>query len=92
MKRTSFTDKSNIFQRALSSALAGLPIAYIVNVAIFIPLVYAMEGYPWWLIGIVGSIPFFLTSIIRMWFIDFIWFKHRINIEPRHLLGRLWKL
>jgi len=90
MKRKSITDKSNIFQRALSSALAGLPIAYVVNVFIFIPLVYLMEGYPWWIIGIIGSIPFFLTSIARMWFIDYVWFRHRINIEPKHLVGRLF--
>jgi len=89
MRRKSFTDKSNIFQRALSSAIAGLPIAYAVNVAIFIPLVYWMEGYPWWVIGIIGAIPFFLTSIARMWLIDWIWFKYRINIEPKHLVKRL---
>jgi len=61
MKRRSITDKSNIFQRALSSALVGLPIAYVVNVAIFIPLVYLMGDYPWWIIGIVGAIPFFFN-------------------------------
>jgi len=91
MRRKSFTDKTNIFQRAVSSATVGLPIAFVVNVAIFIPLVYLMEGYPWWVIGAVGAIPFFLTSIARMWLIDFIWFKYRINIEPKHLMSRLWK-
>ncbi len=90
MKRKSFTDKSNIFQRSLSSAIAGLPIAYLVNVGIFIPLVYAMQDYPWWLIGVVGSIPFFLTSIARMYLIDWMWFKYRVNIEPKHLVGRLF--
>ena len=90
MKRKSFTDKTNIFQRAFSSALVGLPIAFVVNVGVFIPLVYLMEGYPWWLIGVVGAIPFFLTSIARMWLIDYVWFKYRINIEPKHLMKRLW--
>jgi len=90
MRRRSFTDKTNIFQRALSSALVGLPIAYVVNVAIFIPLVYLMADYPWWIIGIVGAIPFFLTSIARMWLIDYVWFKYRINIEPKHLVGKLF--
>jgi len=89
MKRKSFTDKSNIFQRALGSALAGLPIAYVVNVFIFIPLVYIMQDYPLWMIGVVGAIPFFLTSILRMWVIDYMWFKYRINIEPKHLVGKL---
>jgi len=90
MKRKSITDKSNIFQRSFSSALAGLPIAYVINLFIFIPLVYWMEGYPWWVIGIVGAIPFFLTSILRMWLIDYAWFKYRINVEPKHLFMRLF--
>ncbi len=89
MKRRSITDKSNIFQRAFSSALAGLPIAYAVNVAIFIPLVYMMADYPWWMIGIIGSIPFFLTSIARMYMIDYVWFKYHINIEPKYLVRKL---
>jgi len=89
MRRKSFTDKTNIFQRALSSALVGLPIAYVVNVAIFIPLVYLMADYPWWIIGIIGAIPFFLTSIARMWLIDYVWFRYRVNIEPKHLVMRL---
>ena len=89
MKRRSITDKNNIFQRALSSALVGLPIAYVVNVAIFIPLVYWMQEYPWWIIGIVGAIPFFLTSIARMWLIDYVWFKYHINIEPKHMVRKL---
>jgi len=89
MKRKSFTDKSNIFQRSLSSALAGLPIAYVVNIFIFIPLVFWLQDYPWWFIGILGAIPFFLTSIARMWLIDYAWFKYRINIEPKHLFMRI---
>jgi len=91
MRRKSFTDKTNIFQRALSSAIFGLPISYIVNVAIFIPLVYWLDGYPLWVIGVLGAIPFFVTSIIRMFVIDYTWFKYRINIEPKHLVSRLWK-
>jgi len=91
MRKRSITDKSNIFQRAFSSALFGLPIAYVINVFIFIPLVYVMRDYDWWIIGIIGAIPFFLTSILRMWVIDYIWFKYRINIEPKHLVMKFWK-
>jgi len=91
LRRKSFTDKTNIFQRALSSATVGLPISFIVNVAIFIPLVYLLDGYPLWVIGALGAIPFFVTSIARMWIIDYVWFKYRVNIEPKHLARRLWK-
>jgi len=82
--------KSNILSRATSSALAGLPIAYTVNILIFIPLVYAMDGYPLWAIGAIGSIPFFLTSLFRMYFIDWIWFKYKINIDPKHIIVSWW--
>ena len=91
MRRKSFTDKTNILQRAISSAIVGLPISFIVNVAIFIPLVYWLDGYPLWVIGALGAVPFFVTSIARMWIIDFVWFKFRVNIEPKHLVRRLWK-
>ncbi len=82
--------KSNILSLATSSAMAGLPIAYAVNLLIFIPLVYMMEGYPWWIIGAVGSIPFFVTSVIRMYIIDWIWFKYKINIDPKHIITSWW--
>jgi len=82
--------KSNILSRATSSALAGLPIAYAVNILIFIPLVYAMDGYPMWIIGAIGSIPFFVTSLFRMYFIDWIWFKYKINIDPKHIIVSWW--
>jgi len=83
--------KSNILSRATSSAVAGLPIAYAVNLLIFIPLVYMMEGYPWWFIGAIGSIPFFVTSVIRMYLIDYVWFKYQVNIDPKHIISTLWK-
>jgi len=89
LKRRSITDKNNIFQRAFTSALVGLPIAYLINVAIFIPLVYWMQDYDWWIIGIVGAMPFFLTSIARMWLIDYVWFRYHINIEPKYLVRKL---
>jgi len=90
MRSHSITDRGNIFQRAVGSALAGLPIAYLVNIFIFIPLVYLMQDYEWWIIGVIGAIPFFLTSILRMYIIDWIWFKYKINIEPKHICKRLY--
>jgi len=81
--------KSNILSRATSSALAGLPIAYTVNLLIFIPLVYMMQDYPWWFISAIGSIPFFVTSVFRMYLIDWMWFKYQINVDPKHILTAL---
>jgi hypothetical protein len=92
MKRKDFTENANILQRAFSSSLAGLPIAYSVNIFIFIPLVYYLDGYPWWFIGAVGAIPFFVTSMFRMYIIDWCWFKYKINLEPKYLCKRLYLL
>jgi len=90
MKRYNPFASTNILSRATSSAIAGLPIAYAVNILIFIPLVYMMEGYPLWAIGAVGSIPFFVTSIVRMYLIDYVWFKYKLNIDPKHIITSLW--
>ncbi len=81
----------NLFFRALGSASAGLPISYGLNILILIPLVVFMrENYDDWLIAAVVAIPFFWASIARMYTIDFVWFKYKINIDPKHLIQRLY--
>jgi len=81
----------NLFFRALGSASAGLPISYGLNILILIPLViYMRESYDDWLIAAVVAIPFFWASIARMYTIDFVWFKYKINIDPKHLVQRLY--
>jgi hypothetical protein len=90
MRKSELLSSRNIFQRALSSSIAGLPIAYAVNVFIFIPLVFYLQDYPWWVIGLVGAVPFAVTSMARMFVIDWLWFRHKINIDPRHLLSTWW--
>jgi len=83
--------KKNLFFRALGSASAGLPISYGLNILILIPLVIFMrESYDDWLIAAVVAVPFFWASIARMYTIDFVWFKYKINIDPKHLIQRLY--
>jgi len=81
----------NIFFRALGSAFAGLPISYGLNVIVLIPMVVILRtDYPDWLIAGVVAIPFFWASVARMYSIDYMWFKYKINIDPKDLLERLY--
>jgi hypothetical protein len=82
--------KSNLLARAISSSIAGLPISYAINITIFIPLVYYMEDHNWLLVGLLGALPFFVASVVRIYFIDYFWIKHKVNIDPKHLLKRLY--
>jgi len=83
--------KKNLFFRALGSASAGLPISYGLNILVLIPLVvYMRESYDDWLIAAVVAIPFFWASIARMYTIDLVWFKYKVNIDPKHLIQRLY--
>lgn len=86
------TSKTNLFSKAVGSATAGLPISYILNIIALIPLVIIMgsHGYPEWSIALVVAIPFFWASVFRMFLIDYMWVKHNINVDPKHLMKRLY--
>jgi len=86
------TKFSNIVSRANSSAIAGLPISYALNIVIVIPLTLFMveNNYQWYTIAMIIAIPFYVASLLRMVTIDWVWFKYKINIDPKHLLKRLY--
>ncbi len=86
------TKFSNIVSRANSSALAGLPISYALNIVVVIPLTLFMvaEEVEPLFIAMLIAIPFYVASMLRMVAIDWTWFKYRINIDPKHLLIRLY--
>lgn len=82
----------NLFVKANMSALAGLPISWIVNVSVlpfFAPFFATSEG------AIIGaslvSIPFYITSVFRMYLIDFVYAKYNVDINPTTLFKRLLK-
>jgi len=41
-------------------------------------------------IAMVIAIPFYVASMFRMVAIDWVWFKYKINVDPKHLLIRLY--
>ena len=83
---------SNLLARALTSSFAGLPISYILNVWVSVPvtLYMATHNYDAITISAVLSVPFFIASTARMFTIDWAWFKYHINIEPRYLMHKLY--
>ena len=93
IKRIYIGGIKNIFYKSLGNAGAGLPISLILNVFIAIPLVVYLND-----IGIhplinasILAIPFFWASAIRMTIIDYVYEKHNIHIDPKHLAINLWK-
>ena len=36
------------------------------------------------------AVPFFTVSVIRMYIIDYFWFKYKINVDSLHLIKRLY--
>lgn len=88
--QTKLNKPKNLFYKAAFSATAGLPCAYLLNVAIlpyFIDLLIENA----WLAGAVIAAPFVAASITRMFFIDWLFYKYHINIEPVHLFRKLFE-
>jgi len=87
-----YAKSGNILQRATSSALAGAPISFILNIAIVIPLTLWLTALnvDWWVIAAFIAVPFIIASIIRMFLIDYTWFRYNVNIDPKHMATKLY--
>jgi len=83
----------NILARATSSAFAGAPISFVLNIAIVIPLTLFLTdmNVDWWIIAAFIAVPFIIASIIRMFLIDWVWFKFNINIDTKHVITQLYR-
>lgn len=79
---------SSLFYKALFNSLVGAPLSMIVNVLVVPPMASYIHQEP-----ILGSllltIPFFIVSTMRQFIIDYFLLKHNVNIDPKHLVGRL---
>lgn len=93
MRRTvkKAASKKNLFFKSMGSGLVGLPISYLLNIIIVIPLVLVFKDQPSWLLAGLIAIPFFTISVVRMFTIDYFWFKHKININPFDLVEDLYE-
>jgi hypothetical protein len=82
----------NLFIKANMSALAGLPISFLVNLSI-LPLFSDWFSNPEtvYLGASLVAIPFYITSVSRMYIIDLVYQKYGININPSVLIKRLFK-
>lgn len=93
MRRTvkKSTSNKNLFFKSMGNGLVGLPLSYLLNIIIVIPLVIVFVDYPAWLLAAIIAVPFFIISVFRMYTIDYFWFKHKINIDPFALLEDLYE-
>ena len=93
MRRTvkKSASKKNLFIKSVGSGLVGLPLSYLLNIIVVIPLVIILSDQPYWLLAAIIAVPFFIVSIIRMYTIDYFWFKHKINVNPLDVLEDLYE-
>jgi len=91
-KKYDYKSRKAIFHRANSSALAGMPISYGLNLAVVIPLTVWMvaENHHPLTIAAMIAIPFYVASVFRMYVIDWAWFKYKINIDPKNIFTNIW--
>lgn len=82
----------NLFVKANLSALAGLPISFMVNIAI-LPLFSDWFANPEtvYLGASLVAIPFYITSVSRLYIIDKVYEKYGIDINPSRLVKRIFK-
>lgn len=80
------TSKKNLFYKALGNGIMGLPGSYLLNILIVIPLVIYFSDQSWFILAALIAIPFFTLSVIRMYIIDYYWFKHKVNVDPKYIM------
>ena len=80
--------KSNtkqLFYKAGFSSLAGLPIAYLLNISI-LPFFVTEIAENAMIAGALICIPFVMASITRIFIIDYVYDKWHINLNPTHII------
>ena len=82
--------KSSLFSKAFYSSMVGLPLSYVLNVTVlphFAPLLLENP----FLASALIAIPFFIASVFRMYSIDWVYEKYRIDISPANLFRKLYR-
>lgn len=81
---------SNLFYKSLGNGITGLPLSFVLNILVVIPIVMTFDNQSPLLLAAIIAIPFFVVSVFRMYLIDYFWFKYKINVDSLHLLKRLY--
>lgn len=78
----------DLFYKAVFNSVVGAPLSMAVNVMVVPPMATYIHQEP--IIGsLLLSIPFFIVSTIRQFVIDYFLLKYGINIDPKHLVGKI---
>jgi len=81
------TNSKQLFYKAGFSSLAGLPIAYLLNVSILPFFIPALQENTF-IAGIFICIPFVIASVVRIFTIDYFYQRYGINLNPTHLFRK----
>ncbi len=92
-RRINLGTKWNIFIKANTSAGAGLPISFLLNISIlplFAPMFISDNPLQIVLASLMVSVPFYWASVARMFTIDLAYVKYQIDISPTTLFRNLY--
>jgi len=81
--------KGKILGKAFFSSGTGAPISYGLNILIIPPLLWLFAENVM-LAALVITLPFFFVSVFRMFLIDYIFKKYKIDISPQTLVRTLF--
>ena len=79
---------SSLLSKACLSALVGSPIAYGLNVGVLPTFVELIEQNVF-LASALIVVPFFIASTLRMFVIDYVYEKYKINLDPVYHVKRM---
>lgn len=82
-----------LFHKANLNAIAGYPISYSMNLAFlqYFPHVLAFFHGNYLLATFTFGTPYYVTSVVRQFGIDFSWFKYGIHLDPKYYFDLLLK-
>lgn len=81
-------NKQNLIWKGVTSATAGYPISFVMNLFM---LPWLVEWIEWnWVLGTLAlGAPYFGASVARMFIIDYFWEKYNINVDPGYYIKQM---
>ena len=78
---------SSLFAKGMFSALVGAPVSYGINLGV-LPTLSEIINENIYLASFLIIIPFIIASTIRMTVIDYVYAKHKINLDPMYYIKK----
>lgn len=82
-----------LFWKAVSIALSGYPISYVLNLIILPPMLLIVNIHENPVLNTVFiGIPYFIASVLRIFSFEYIYNKYNLQIDPAYYIKRLLKI